>query len=85
MAKFITDAMDMDSPYATLVDFIQVDGKTDDRPWVQINLKDGWGRYISGGFIEGEGWQTTRVDAEFTIQIAKEKVLEEDLWMVEDV
>lgn len=85
MVKFKCDVMDMDSPYAQLISFVQLDGVTDGRPWVQINMKDGWGRFIDGEFHEGKGWETTRVDGEFTVQIEKDKVLPEDLHMVEDV
>lgn len=85
MAKFKTDAMDMDSPYALLVDKITLNGEHDERPWVHINIKDGWGRFIDGQFIEGKGWETTRVDGDFAVLIEKAKVLPEDLWMVEDV
>jgi len=85
MVKFTTDAMDMDSPYAALIDKVTLNGEHDERPWVQLNFKDGWGRFISGKFIEGKGWETTRVDGEFAALIEKGKVLPEDLHMVEDV
>jgi hypothetical protein len=79
---------DLGSPYATMIHQVTLNGEHDKRPWITLNLKEGWGEYIdeAKGYDHERGeFHTLRVDGEFAAVIQKAHVLPEDLGMFEDV